>query len=202
MRFDHTAIAYSLEMSPPLISRESQEGGSHGGHLGKQALQAACALSITGSQRKPECEQAQRCAWHLSVPGAAAEGLIPPFPGQPRQHGPRSSRGAVPRCPSSSRLSRCSCSLPHCWRRAKPGRWSAGCWLLPLQRPRSGHQTCKAARIKTEPGGLRIQITAVPTAPRPSLHLARCSLSLLLSHFLMHFCLATKHELCYQKLIS
>lgn len=41
-----------------------------------------------------------------------------------------------------------------------------------------------------------------PAAPRLILHLARCSLTLLLSHFLMHFCLATKHELCYQKLIS
>lgn len=41
-----------------------------------------------------------------------------------------------------------------------------------------------------------------PTTLWLILHLACRSLSLLLSHFLMHFCLATKHELCYQGLIS
>lgn len=137
---------------------------------------------------------------HLWLHGAAEEGQMSPsapWPGLAACTGEQ-----CPRCQTIP-LSRCS-RLPYLPAGEQPrvgassllGDCSPCRGLDPAARP------AEQLGSNQNQAGSSSKSQLSPTAPRLILHLARCSLTLLLSHFLMHFCLATKHELCYQKLIS
>lgn len=202
MRFDHIPIAYSLEMLPPLhLLRVLWKKAPIVGTLARKLCRLPVLLI------SPDPKESLSLNEHRAVPctsrptGQLKRGRCPPAPrGQAWQHVHSSSRGRCPRCPTV-RLSRCS-RLPYLTAGEEPSV-DASLLVGDCSHCRGldpGTKPAKQLGSKQNQAGSSSKSQLSPIAL--ILHLACCSVSLLLSHFLMHFCLATKHELCYQRLIS